>query len=402
MSTHVRRFLKTMPSCWVEVNTDAIRHNYRAIKHLVGDSEIMSVVKANAYGHGAVEVSRVLTDEGSPYLAVTRLEEALPLRAAGLLTPILLLTPALPDEVDEVVAQNLTACISCYEDGARLSAAAAKRGIEARAHLKINTGMGRLGVEPEEAAHIAGTIAQFRHVALEAAWTHFAHAAERDPTDTHLQFSKFQPQVHFVSRAAGIKPNQFHCCNSAALLRFPSMRLSMVRPGTILYGQYPSSMAKDAAEQQRVSLREAFAVKARIVAIQKLGRGQGVGYGGEWRAPRPSLVATIAVGYADGLTQEPNARSKPADAGVRNSMKKVAKSAVQMAGFKRGETPREVQIEGESAPIIGRVAMQQCSIDITHLRGVEVGDTVSVSMRRTSAGAHLPRVYVTDSSNGAA
>ncbi|HEX8237302.1 MAG TPA: alanine racemase [Abditibacteriaceae bacterium] len=377
-----------MPSCWVEVNLDAIRHNYRAIKNVVGDeTSIIAVVKANAYGHGAVEVSRALSAEGVSYLAVTRLDEALSLRAAGLLTPILLLTPALPDEVDEVVAQNLTACLSGYEDAERLSQAAAKRNVTARAHLKINTGMGRLGVEPDEAIEIATRIAQLPHLSLDAAFTHFAFAAEPDPQKTHLQFARFAPLVQRIANATGIKPTAFHCANSAATLRFPSMRLSCIRPGTILYGQYPSAMAKESAEQQHLELRDGFAVKARVLTIRDIQQGQSVGYGGEWKAAKPTRIATIAIGWADGLTMEPNPRTPQPKAEIQKALRAL---------LKRSASTRTVAIRDERAPIVGRIAMQQCSIDISHIEGIQIGDAATVAMRRTSAGAHLPRVYVGD------
>lgn len=377
-----------MPSCWVEVNLDAIRHNYRAINGLVGDeTSIIAVVKANAYGHGAVEVSRALSAEGVSYLAVTRLDEALPLRAAGLLTPILLLTPTLPDETEEVVTQNLTACLSSYEDAERLSQAAAKRNITARAHLKVNTGMGRLGVEPDEAVGVATRIAQLPNLSLDAAFTHFAFAAEPDPQKTHLQFARFAPLVQRISNATGIKPTAFHCANSAAMLRFPSMRLSCIRPGTILYGQYPSAMAKESAEQQGLELRDGFAVKARVLTIREVQPGQTVGYGGEWKAAKPTRIATIAIGWADGLTMEPNPRTPQPKAELQKALRVL---------LKRNASTRSVTIRDERAPIVGRIAMQQCSIDISHIEGVQIGDAATVSMRRTSAGAHLPRVYVSD------
>jgi alanine racemase len=381
-------------NCWIEVNLGAIRHNYREVSALVGaSSKVIAVIKANAYGHGAVEVARTLSEEGVSCLAVTRLDEALPIRAAGILTPILLLAPALPDELDEVLAHNLTATVTGLEDAQRLSDAAAKRGVTARAHLKINTGMGRLGVEHDIAAETAGRIAALPHFALEAAFTHFAFAAERDPSDTHLQFSKFQPLIHWINRSAGVPPQNFHCANSAAILRFPSMRLSTVRPGTILYGQFPSAMAAESAQTQRVELREGFQAKARVLSVREAQRGQTVGYGGEWKASRPSRIATLAVGYADGLSQEPNTRQLDAGKEFRASLKQTARRAAQLTRIKGADATRTVKIRGERASIIGRIAMQQCSIDVTDIEGVQVGDEVEVWMRRTSAGAHLPRVY---------
>jgi len=381
-------------NCWVEINLSALRANFRAVQNLVGeDVKIIAVVKANAYGHGAIEAGRVFSECGAAMLAVTRLDEALELREAGISSPILLLAPALPDELDELLARDLTACVSCEDDARHLHGAAQKQNKTARAHLKINTGMGRLGVEPQDAAAIAARIVALPNLKLEAAWTHFAFAAEPDPQATHAQFAKFQPLVHSVGRAANLAPQNFHCANSAALLRFRGMRLSCVRPGTILYGQFPSKLAAEAAAQNGLVLRDGFCVKARIVALRDVKVGQSVGYGGEWRAVRPSRIATITIGFADGLSQEPNTRAPGRDA-VQSALQQTIKRAGQWTGMKAADAIRTVAIRGARAPIIGRIAMQSCSIDVTDINGASVGDEVTVSMRRTSTGAHLPRVYV--------
>jgi alanine racemase len=247
--------------------------------------------------------------------------------------------------------------------------------------------MGRLGVEPNEAVEVATRITQLPNLSLDAAFTHFAFAAELDPTRTHLQFARFQPLAQSIASATGIKPTAFHCANSAATLRFPSMRLSCIRPGTILYGQYPSTQAKESAEQQRLQLRDGFTVKARVLTIRDIQPGQTVGYGGEWKAAKPTRIATIAVGWADGLTMEPNPRTPQPKAEVQRALRTL---------LKRNASTRSVTIRDERAPIVGRIAMQQCSIDISQIEGVQIGDAATVLMRRTSAGAHLPRVYVTD------
>ena len=159
-----------MPNCWIEVNLTAIENNYRAINKLVGEeTALIAILKANAYGHGAVEVARALAEVGAPTLAVTRLEEAIPIRAAGILTPILLLSPALPDEVHELIPYRLTACLSSYEDAERLSQAAQKQGGVARAQLKIDTGMSRFGVTPEDTLETAKKIAALPGIELETA-----------------------------------------------------------------------------------------------------------------------------------------------------------------------------------------------------------------------------------------
>jgi len=388
-----------MPSCWIEVNLDAIEHNARAIQQLVGPTvKMIAVVKANAYGHGAPEVSRALINAGVPELAVTRLDEALPIRAAGIDAPVLLLAPALPDELDEVGARSLTACASSYEDARLLSVAAAKQGVTAKVQLKVDTGMGRLGVEPEKAADIAGRIAQLPNIELTGAFTHFAQAGgpARENASVHAQFAKFQPLVQSIGSAAGVSPEGFHCANSAAILRFPGMRLSCVRPGTILYGQYPSPLVAEESARAGLKLRDTFVAKARIIAVKEMRTGQPVGYGSEWKASRPSRIATIAVGYADGLTQQPHTRTDPPLQALRQTAVQAAKQIAQSLHLKPQDAGRTVTFRGQRVPIVGRIAMQQCSLDVTEFKDVKVGEEVTVAMRRTSAGAHLPRVYVRD------
>lgn len=385
-----------MHSCWVEINLSALRHNFRAVQSLVGeDIGVIAVVKANAYGHGAVEVGRLFAEMGATMLAVTRLDEGLALRAAGLEAPILLLAPPLQAQCDEVIQHDLTACISDLQGAQNLSHAATRQNRTASVQLKINTGMGRLGVEPESAIETAKQIQALPNLKLTGAYTHFASASERDTGLVLAQYGRFQPLVQQISRATGLNPKDFHCANSAALLRFPSMRLSCVRPGTILYGQFPSPMAGEAAQDQGLKLREGFEVKARIIAIKNLRRGQTLGYGPEWKATRPSRIATLAVGYADGLTMEPHARTA-SYAEVKRAAQVAAKRAAQWYGVRADDASRKVRLNGQNATIIGRIAMQQCSIDITHLPDAQTGDIATVWMRRLSAGAHLPRVYVED------
>jgi alanine racemase len=386
-----------MPSCWVEINLRAIEHNFLAIQELVGPGvEIIAVLKANAYGHGAVEVARTLVAAGAKCLAVTRLEEAIPLRAAGVLTPIMLLAPALPDEVKELIPYHLTACLSCWEDAELLSDAAEGQGVVARAQLKIDTGMGRFGVMPEAAVGIAQQIASLPGIELEAAWTHFAHASgeAREMVLVHQQFSYFQPLVRQISHAVGISPAGFHCANSSALLRFPSMRLSRVRAGTILYGQMPSVLVAEAAVQQRLQLEDTFQAKARVLGVKTIRRGQGVGYGGEWTAPRVSKIATIGIGFADGFALEPQTRSDAPPVALKKNARQAALEIARMAKIKGAPATRMVTIRNQKAPLVGRIAMQSCAVDVTKIEGVQAGDEVLVALRRTSAGAHLPRVYV--------
>ncbi|HEX8550128.1 MAG TPA: alanine racemase [Abditibacteriaceae bacterium] len=370
---------------WIEVNRAALRRNFEIAQSVAGDAKIIAVIKANAYGHGAVECARVFAEAGAAMLAVTRLDEASPIRDAGIDAPILLLAPVLPDECEEAVVRDLTCCVNAFDDAHLLSQAAAKQGKTARVHLKINTGMGRLGVEPKDAVAVAERIAALPNLALDAAWTHFAFAGEPDEVATKKQFALLDslraPLAPFVS--------QFHCANSSALLRFPEMRLDFARPGTMLYGQFPSAAAGAAAKAQNLSLADTWKAKARVVALRDVKAGQTVGYGGEWRASKPSRIATLAIGFADGLSQQPETREVGAFVALQNAAKNLAR---------RGRLPfRTAQFPSPDgrmrAPIVGRIAMQSCSVDVTGMP-VHVGDAMDILLRRTSAGAHLPRVYV--------
>ncbi len=372
-----------MPSCFIEISRDALRHNFCEIRKLVGATPIIAVVKANAYGHGIVEASRVFADEGAHMLAVTRLEEAVSLRDAEVQTPILLLTPPLPDEENECVKLNLTCCVSCLEDAQRLSKAAVSQQKTVRVQLKINSGMSRLGVEPEEAARVAAEIIALPNIELEAAWTHFAFAAEADESSTRTAFASFQSATKQIESATGI--GVFHCANSAATLRFPAMKLGGVRPGTVLYGQFPSDEARIAAQESGIVLRDGFRVCARVLAVRDVKRGQSVGYGGEWRAAKNERIATIGIGWADGLTLSPDARTPDAKRTLQSAMKNILRPPGRFVKY--GE---------HCTPIIGRIAMQQTSILTTHLPEIQVGDIVTVSMRRLAANSLLPRVYMND------
>ncbi len=381
---------------WVEINKSALRHNIRELRHLIGDkTRLIAVVKANAYGHGIVETSRLFIEEGAEMVAVTRLEEAIPLREAGIDAPILLMAPNLPDECQSAVEIGVTSCVNTIEDAERLSEAATKLKKTALVQLKINTGMGRLGVEADNAVETAKQMRALPGLKLTGVWTHFASAAERDPSLMHRQYALFQPLIQQISYVTKLSVQKFHCANSAAILRFPSMRLSCVRPGTLLYGQFPSQMAAEAALTQHLTLRDGFCVKARIIALKNIKRGQSVGYGPEWKATRPSRIATIAIGYYDGLSLEPHTRT-PSYAETKRAAQLATKRALQWYGVKGEEAFRTVHLHGEKASIIGRIAMQQCSIDVTHLPQAQIGDPVTLSMRRLCASPLLPRLYIED------
>lgn len=366
-------------TCWIEINRAALRHNFAQIQNLVGETKIIAVVKANAYGCGALECSRVFAEAGAEMLAVTRLEEAVELREGGIETPILLLSPNLEEEFETVVKLDLTASISGLQEAESLSQIAEKLGRTAKVHLKINTGMNRFGARPESVAEIVGRARKLPNLEIEAALTHFANASNADETPTLAQFEEFR------NATCGLKAMKFHTCNSAATLRFPQMRLDFVRPGTLLYGQFPTP---ELSKIGGLQLRDPFGVKAKVVAIQNLRKGEKFGYGSEWTAPEDQKIAILAVGFADGFSMEPNARVLSPLAAIKAGIERAARLQ------KNPNAGRMVTIRGQKAPIIGRIAMQTCALDASQIEGIQIGDEAIVPMRRLAARQNLPRVYV--------
>ena len=362
---------------WIEISRAALRHNFRAVRQFAG-TDIIAVVKANAYGCGAVECARLFAEEGAAMLAVTRLEEGLELRLAGIEAPILLLAPSSADERAEVVAHELTACVQSFDECAEYQTVAATLGKTVRAHLKVNTGMNRFGASPKRTAEIIGRTNKFPNFQLEAVFTHFADAGNEDAAPTEAQFALFQDATY------GATGRKYHVCNSAALLRFPEMRLDFVRPGTLLYGQYPAPWLQ---KQHDLKLRDPFAPVARVVALQKLKAGERVGYGGEWTAKSDATIAVLAVGFADGLTLEPRARPETPLSALKAGFERAARLQ------KNPLLGRTATLRGQTVPFIGRFAMQTSFLDVTGVQGVQIGDEARFSMRRLAAGAHVTRVY---------
>ncbi|RYX81251.1 alanine racemase [bacterium] len=365
---------------WIEIKRAALRHNFQAVQGVVGDkTKVIAVVKANAYGCGAVECARIFAAEGAAMLAVTRVEEGVELREGGITAPILLLAPSSPEERDEVVQHDLTPAVQSFEECIEWQNIAATQGKVMHAHLKVNTGMNRFGSSPKKVAEILGRTNKFQNFELDSVFTHFANATDQSADATNPQFQQFQDAVY------GATGRKYHVCNSAALLRFPEMRLDYVRPGTLLFGQYPASWLQ---KQNDLKLQDPFSPVARVVAIQKLQPGDKVGYGGEWTAKSEATIAVLAVGYADGLTMEPRARvESPLDA-IKSGFERAAHLK------KNPLLGRTATINGQKVAFVGRFAMQTSFLDVTKLEGVKIGDEARFSMRRLGAGAHVPRVYI--------
>ena len=369
------------PDAWVAVSRPALRHNVQAVQSLLAlgtdrPPRLIAVVKANAFGHGAGETARVMQETGVDFFAVTTPAEGLELRDAGIIGRILVFLPPLPDQVDALVEAGMDISVSAGESLRPIVEAAQHQGKTARAHLKVDTGMGRLGVLPPEALPLARAIADAPEVEFAGLYTHFARALDKDPAPTRRQSDEFQQVIRQITEA-GIDAGLRHCANSAAMVRFPEMRLDAVRPGTILYGQYPS-----AAVPRTLDLQDTWRLQARVVAVRDVPTGTAVGYGGEYVARRRTRLAVLPIGYADGFTVAP-ASATSGWRGVKSLLRDLA-----------GRGPAlSVTLRGRRAPIVGRVAMQICTVDVTDLPTVAVGDIATVPARRITASARLPRLY---------
>lgn len=361
---------------WVEVSRGALQTNFEAVRKLAGTA-VCAVVKSNAYGCGLVECATLFHRAGARMVAVTRVEEARQLRDAGVAADILVLAPPPREALHTAIDMNCALALADGADVERYAEAAAKVGRPARIHLKIDTGMGRLGVRPEHAPAIASRVAGTDDLSLEGVWTHFADAA--GPTG-RPQLDRFLAVRAALGRYA---PRAIlHAANSAATIALPGARLDMVRVGTLLFGQDP------AGTRAPFALNDPFAWHATVVSVRELPAGASVGYGGEWKAKAPTRVATLAVGYADGFGLEPVARSESLTEAARLG------GRVAAVALHRRPSARFVWFGERKAPVIGRVAMQEVTVQVDGIPGVEPGSVARLPARRILVGPAIERVYV--------
>jgi alanine racemase len=331
---------------WVEISLKQIVENFRAVCDVVGpDVEVMPVVKADAYRHGAVEVSRAMEAAGARWLAVSNVEEGAILRDRGITTRILVMADFLPAERAGLLDYNLTPVIHSLADIAEWDRMAAARGITAEYHLKIDSGMGRLGTRAP-ATDILEAIGAAQHVRLEGLMTHFASAANYASSQTEEQLHVFQTLCSELARG-GIHPPILHLASSTPIAygrRDAWQR--MVRPGHAVYG-YVSQVAKGMGPPRLLEVRPALAWKTAVLAVKDLPAGALVGYGGMYRTTQPTRIAVLAAGYADGIPHR-----------LSNKGRVIA--------------------NGHLAPMIGAVSMDLTTIDITHCPPLVAGDPVTL------------------------
>lgn len=335
--------MKPSHRCWAEVSLDALRGNLAWLRHRVGPRvKIMTVVKADAYGHGLKQIAALLMQAGTDLFGVANLAEAHAIRSVGHGWPVLMLGACLPDEIESAVRDDVRPTISSPAEARAFSSAATRLRHTVSVHLKVDTGMGRLGVAPAEAVALARRLIALPGLHLEGIYTHFA-SAEDDALFSKEQARRFRVVLDALA-AAGVQPALVHANNSAALLHEPDTTFNLVRPGLLVYGIVPPGRRRNEASL-RSHLRPALSFKARVSFVKEILKNDSLSYGRAFIAPRRMRVATVTAGYGDGY-------------------------------LRAGSTRAELLIRGRRCRVLGHITMDQTLVDVSRVEGVVSGDEV--------------------------
>ena len=335
-----------------EIDLTAFRHNLQNLrKYLDPQTRIMAVVKADAYGHGAVPCARIAVESGAAnYLGAGVIEEGIELRENGLNAPILILGSIFPDEAEDLVRHNLATILCTQPLAQALSKEAEKQDKTVSVHIKVDTGMNRLGISPENLPALLDQVRNLKNLKIEAVSTHFSSADDEDLSVTQAQLEEFQTALTILQKEGGHTPI-VHCANTSALFKFPESHFNMVRPGLILYGVLPSPSLRPVIDQGENPFQPVMQWKSQIILLKPIAKNQPVSYSGSFTTQRDSLIATLPIGYADGLHRM-----------LSNKM--------------------DVLIRGRRAPQVGNICMDMILIDVTDIPDVQAGDEVVIFGRQ--------------------
>ncbi len=332
------------PRVVAEISVDAIKHNYKQIRSIIPKhTEMMGIIKADGYGHGAIEVAKILQEQGVNRFAVAIAKEGEELRKEGIVSPILILGYTPKADIKTLIENDLTQTVFSYEMAKYISEEAKKLNKTVNIHLKVDTGMGRIGfMSSSQSIEEIKKMAELTHINMEGIYTHFSTADEEDPTYTKDQWSIFEGFLKELDEV-GIHLPIMHAANSGAIMCHAYTHLNVVRPGIILYGYYPSGYLQNKV----LDLQPAMTLKTQVVHVKELPEGHYVGYGRKFYTKEKTKIATIPIGYADGYSR-------------------------RLAGKGR------VLIHGQYAPVIGSICMDQFMVDVTGIKGVKVEDEVVI------------------------
>lgn len=328
MVRHRKKSLRQVRSSIARIDLSAIGYNLGGIRKKVGDTtRIMAVVKANAYGHGDVAVSQFIEKKYVDYFGVAIVEEGIALREAGIAKPILVFILPVKNQIEPYLSHGLEATVSSYQDAELLDQLGKRLKRTVGVHLKIDTGMNRLGVKQKDLNSFLNSIAALRRIEIKGVFTHFATAEEKDKSFTLQQFGLFQNALELL-RHNGVEPELVHCANSAAILDLPQTYCSMVRPGLSMYGYYPSRQIS-----RSVPLKPAMSLKTSVALVKSIDAGESVSYGRRFVASKRTRIATLPIGYADGYSRMLTGKSS-------------------------------VLIRGRRFPVVGTICMDMMMIDV--------------------------------------
>ena len=343
------------PITWAEVNLDAYAHNIRELRRISRvPARLMAVVKANGYGHGAVEVAREALQNGAQYLGVARIDEAIPLRQAGLEVPILIFGYTPPDLAPILIDYELTQTVYSISTASALSEQATRKGKKIIIHLKVDSGMGRLGfllaatndtrddIATRNSVRAIETISRLPGLTVEGIFTHFATADSAEKSYANMQLDRFMDLLTRLQKQ-GLEPPIRHAANSGALIDMPDSHLDMVRPGIATYGLHPSAEVN----KSRVDLRPVMSLKSRVIHLKRVPPGFNISYGITFQTKNHTTIATVPVGYADGFNRLLSSRG-------------------------------HMLVHGQRVPIVGRVCMDLTMLDVGEVSGVALEDEVVV------------------------
>ncbi|BAQ15020.1 putative alanine racemase [Clostridium botulinum] len=334
---------RNLRAVWAEIDLDNLQHNLKQIKKICGNKEIIGVIKANAYGHGAMEIAPTLLENGVSRLAVAVLSEAMELRMSGVKEPIMILGYTPWALGDMLLDNDIEQSVYSYNDALELSKIAVLKRKILKIHIVVDTGMGRIGFLPtKESVEDVYKISKLPNIEIEGIFSHFSSADESDKDYTLYQMNKYNAFINELEEK-NIQVPIKHIANSAAIIDLENTHLDAVRAGIIMYGYYPSNYVL----RNNINLKPVMSLKTSIVHIKKVSSGEYISYGRTFKTKRESIIATLPIGYADGYNRLLSNKGK-------------------------------VIVNGKLAPVIGRVCMDQCMIDVTFIENLKVGDVVTI------------------------
>lgn len=333
---------------WLEINLPNIAHNIRQIRRILKpETELLAVVKANAYGHGAERVAFTALDSGADRLGVATLGEGVQLRKAGIMAPVMVLGYVASDQAEVAIKYNICQTVYSFAAAQAISLKAQEKNKTAVVHIKVDTGMGRIGFLPSaESADEVCRILNLPNLYVEGIYTHFSTADEADKEFTHLQQRRFEEFIESIERRGYHIPIK-HAANSAAIIDMPETHYDMVRAGMIMYGSYPSAEVSE----NKIDILPALSLKCRVSCVKKVPAGTAISYGRHYVTTEERIIASLPLGYADGYSR---------------------------AFAKNGE----VLLRGKRVPIVGTICMDQLMVDVTNLGGVAIGEKAVIIGRQ--------------------